>query len=186
YYVEVEGGQNDLTRTDQQSRNSHINAGDALVVISDEDTTIAGADLIGDRLAMDVGGDLLVSSVQDEGAVDGKRWDGKVRVTVGAGASVSGSVGYGETEGDKAWVEEQTRLLGRDSVDITTAGHTQVDGAVIANIREDGSDGGNLRLTTDTLGVTDIRDHQQESSHYTRISGSWESQGADQSRGPNS
>ncbi|WP_413614876.1 hemagglutinin repeat-containing protein [Halomonas cupida] len=186
YYVEVEGGQNDLVRDDQQHRNSRITAGDRLEVVSTDDATISGANLTGNELDLDVGGDLLVSSVQDEGAVDGQRWDGKLRVTVGAGVSVSGSAGYGETEGEKAWVADQTRLIGRERVDIDTVGHTQVDGAVIANVREDGSDGGNLSLTTDTLAVTDIHDSHTEDSHYTRISGSWESEKAYQSRGSDS
>ncbi|RUO76542.1 hypothetical protein CWI84_11675 [Idiomarina tyrosinivorans] len=54
-------------------------------------------------------------------------------------------------------------------MDIRTEGHTQIDGAVIANIDEEGNDGGNLSLSTGTLGYSDIEDHDQEESTYLNV-----------------
>ena len=186
YYVEVSGGQNDLQRTETSHRNSHLNAGSQLNLDSQGDTTIAGATIGADQLNINVAGNLTIASLQDTGKAEGKRWDGKVRVTVGAGASVSGSAGYGETDGQKAWVAEQTRLTGRKSVTINTKHHTQLDGALIANIQEDGTDGGNLQLTTGTFGYRNLHDKHTEKSHYTHLSGSWSSEGASQNQGPDS
>ncbi len=186
YYVEVSGGQNDLQRNETSHRSSHLNAGSQLSLDSQGDTTIAGATLDADRLNINVGGNLTIASLQDTGNADGKRWDGKVRVTVGAGASVSGSAGYGETDGQKAWVAEQTRLTGRKSVTINTEKHTQIDGVLIANIQEDGSDGGNLSIATGTFGHRDLHDKHTEKSHYTSLSGSWSSERASQNQGSDS
>ncbi len=49
--------------------NAVIQAGDTLATWSGRDTTIAGGHLEGDRVWMDVGGDLTVASVQDTGSV---------------------------------------------------------------------------------------------------------------------
>ncbi|MCK9780125.1 hemagglutinin repeat-containing protein, partial [Pseudomonas syringae pv. syringae] len=72
------------------------------------------------------------------------------------GSSVSGSVGYGQTNGSKNWIEEQTRITAKDKVDIRTENHTQLDGALIA------SDSGNLKLDTNTLGYSDIAGKDKE------------------------
>lgn len=101
--------------------------------------------------------------------MEGKRWDASASVTVGAGVSVGVNVGYGETEGSSAWVEQQTSIVGSESVNIKVGGHTQIDGALIANIKEDGTDGGNLVLDTGTLGYTNLKDHHEETSSYLSI-----------------
>lgn len=162
-------GEGELDREGTTHSNSHITAGNNLSVISGNDTVIEGGNLAGTDVAMDVGGDLTVASVQDTGQVKGDRWDVSMNITVGAGASVGASVGYGETDGSSAWVNEQSSITGSGSVDIRTEGHTQIDGAVIANIDEEGNDDGNLSLDTGTLGYSDIEDHDQEKSAYLNV-----------------
>ncbi|MEL7799436.1 MULTISPECIES: hypothetical protein [Idiomarina] len=66
-------------------------------------------------------------------------------------------------------MNEQSSIIGSGSVDIRTEGHTQIDGAVIANIDEEGNDGGNLSLDTGTLAYNDIEDHDQEKSTYLNV-----------------
>src|SRR5690606_27348865 len=129
----------------------HITAKDTLTVISGNDTTISGANLLASNLDMNVGNNLHAESLQDTGSVDGKRWDASGSITIGAGVSGGASVGYGETDGSRAWVTEQTSLIGTESVNIKVGNHTQVDGALIANVKDDGTDGGNLNLDTRTL-----------------------------------
>ena len=111
----------------------------------------------------------VIFTLQDTGSVDGKRWDASGSITVGAGVSGGASVGYGETDGSRAWVTEQTSLIGTESVNIRVGNHTQVDGALIANINEQGEDGGNLNLDTRTLGFKDLQDHDKEESNYLSI-----------------
>lgn len=165
----VAAGENDLDRQNTNHRNSTVNAGNELTIISGNDTDISGANLHSKVVDMDVGGNLTVASQQDTGSVEGKRWDVSASVTVGAGVSVSANVGYGETEGSSAWVAQQTSIVGSDSVNIKVGGHTQIDGALIANIKEDGTDGGNLVLDTGTLGYTNLKDHHEETSSYLSI-----------------
>ncbi|RMV60639.1 Adhesin/hemagglutinin, HecA protein [Pseudomonas syringae pv. pisi] len=86
---------------------------------------------------------------------------------MGFGGSVSGSVGYGQTNGSKNWIEEQTRITAKDKVDIRTENHTQLDGALIA------SDSGNLKLDTNTLGYSDIAGKDKEHGYYLNVGGSY-------------
>ena len=162
-------GEGELDREGITHSNSHITAGNNLSVTSGNDTVIEGGNLAGTDVAMDVGGDLTVASVQDTGQVKGDRWDVSANITVGVGVSGGASVGYGETDGSSAWVNEQSSIIGSGSADIRTEGHTQIDGAVIANIDEEGNDGGNLSLNTGTLAYSDIEDHDQEKSTYLNV-----------------
>nr|WP_246261498.1 hemagglutinin repeat-containing protein [Alteromonas ponticola] len=162
-------GEGELDRTGTQYQNSHVQAGNSLTVISGNDTTIAGGNLAGSDVAMDIGGDLTVASVQNTGGVDGKRWDVSASITVGAGVTGSASVGYGETSGETAWVAQQSSIIGSNSVAIHTDGHTQIDGALIANIDEHGNDNGNLQLSTNTIGYSDIHDVDNETSSYLNV-----------------
>jgi len=162
-------GEGELDREGTTYSNSHITAGNNLSVTSGNDTVIEGGNLAGTDVAMDVGGDLTVASVQDTGQVKGDRWDVSANITVGMGVSGGASAGYGETDGSSAWVNEQSSIIGSGSVDIRTEGHTQIDGAAIANIDEEGNDGGNLSLSTGTLAYSDIEDHDQEKSTYLNV-----------------
>src|SRR5690606_27864181 len=120
-------GENDLDRTQTTSLHSQVNATGNLHISSGNDTSIVGANLHATDLSLDVGNDLTVASIQDVGHVEGQQWDVSVSVTVGAGFSANASVGYGETEGSSAWVDQQTSLIGSNSVNINVGGHTQVD-----------------------------------------------------------
>ncbi|QVN09677.1 hemagglutinin repeat-containing protein [Pseudomonas rhodesiae] len=128
---------------------------------------MAGAVLRGYQVVGRVGRDLSVSSVPDTGKVKGKEFDISATVTIGPGAGFSGSVGYGQTTGKTNWVEDQTRITGRDKVDIRTEEHTQLDGALIA------SDTGNLKLDTGTFGFNDIAGKDNEHGYYLNVGGSY-------------
>jgi len=169
YTAYVAAGENDLDRQNITNHNSTVSAGEGLTITSGADADISGANLTAADVNMDIGGDLTVASVQDTGSVSGRRWDASLSVTVGAGVSANVSVGYGETEGSSAWVSDQTSITGSNSVNINVGGHTQVDGALIANIQEDGTDGGNLNLSTDTFGYTNLEDHHEETSSYLSV-----------------
>ncbi|WP_049721647.1 hemagglutinin repeat-containing protein [Gilvimarinus polysaccharolyticus] len=162
-------GESELDSTTTTRQNSHITATDNLSITSANDTTIEGGNLHGAEVDMNVGNNLTVASVQDIGTVEGSQWDVSASITVGAGVSGGASVGYGETEGSSAWVSEQTSIIGSDSVNINVGGHTQIDGALIANIDENGEDQGNLVLDTGTIGFSDIEDHDEFESFYLNV-----------------
>ena len=169
-YGSVQLGDNELNRDGTSYRNSHLAAGNNLIIKSGRDTKFEGATADAEYLSLDVGRNLTVASVQDVEVADGRRRDVSGRVVGGAGASVSLSVGYGETDGDKAWVAEQTRLVGRSSVKVRVEDHTQVNGAMLANIDADGNDKGNLTLDTGTLAYSNLNDKHDETSYYANVS----------------
>ncbi|KWV68193.1 hemagglutinin repeat-containing protein [Pseudomonas paracarnis] len=175
-YVSVSMGKGNLEREGQRQQEAYLYAGDRLGFASGKDTTIGGANLRGDEVVGRVGGDLKVSSVADTGKVKGKEFDISVTATIGPGAGVSGSVGFGKTTGKTDWVEEQTRITGKNAVDIKTENHTQIDGALIA------ADNGNLKLDTGTLGFSDIVGQDKEHGYYLNVGGTYKA-GSSESKG---
>ena len=166
-YASVSMGKGDLEREGNRQQEAYLYAGDRLGFTSGKDTNIAGATLRGDEVNGRVGGDLNVSSVADTGKVKGKEFDISVTATIGPGAGVSGSVGYGQTTGKTNWIEQQTTITGKNKVDIRTEKHTQLDGALIA------ADNGNLKLDTGTLGFSDIAGSDKEHGYYLNVGGSY-------------
>ncbi len=166
-YVSVNVGKGDLEREGQRQQEAYLYAGDRLKFTSGRDTAISGAQLSGDEVTGRVGRDLTVTSLPDTGKVKGREFDVSATATFGPGAGFSASVGYGETTGSTEWVENQTRIVARDRLDIRTEEHTQIDGAVIA------SNTGNLKLDTGTLGFSDIAGHDKEHSYYLNVGGSY-------------
>ncbi|MFT8230456.1 hemagglutinin repeat-containing protein [Pseudomonas guariconensis] len=166
-YASVNLGKGNLEREANRHQEAYVYAGDQLKFTSGKDTNIQGAQLRGDEVIGRVGGDLNVASAIDTGKVKGKEFDLSATVTIGPGSGVSGSVGSGRTTGSTEWVENQTRITGRDKVDIRTQNHTQLDGALIA------ADNGNLKLDTGTLGYSDIAGKDQEHGYYLNVGGSW-------------
>ena len=110
-----------------------------------------------------------MTSVPDTGKVSGEDYDASLTVSVGlyGSVSVSGSVGVGKTTGSTDWVENQTRIIARDGLDLRTENHTQLDGALLA------SNTGNLKLDTDTLGFRDLEGHDKERSWYVNAGGTY-------------
>ena len=166
-YASVNIGRGELDREGARQQEAYLYAGRDLNFESGRDTTVAGAILQGENVTGEVGRNLTVSSVPDTGKASGKEFDLSVTVTIGPGAGVSGSVGYGQTNGKTDWVGNQTSITARDKLDIRTDNHTQIDGAVIA------SQTGNLKLDTDTLGFRDIKGEDKEHSYYLNAGGSY-------------
>lgn len=174
--------------------NSVVAAGGDVSLSSGNDTTIAGANVSGTDIDIDVGGDLTVASRQDTAEGSNSSFGinagvstssssdystgfgdavtaaaGGLDNAVGAGPS-SGNVGVnvGFGSNSSAVVTNQTTVLGSGTVDINVGEHTQVDGAVIAAVdSETGENSGNLSLSTGTLAVTDIVDH--DNSRQTNL-----------------
>lgn len=171
-YASVNLGQGHLEREGERQQEAYLYAGERLSFSSDNDTSIAGAQLRGDEVIGRVGRDLHVSSLPDTGKVKGKEFDLSATVTIGPGSGFSGSMGYGETTGKTNWIQDLTRISAKDRLDIHTENHTQLDGALIA------SDSGNLKLDTKTLGYSDIAGQDKERSYYLNVGGSYSSRGA--------
>ncbi|WP_236190328.1 hemagglutinin repeat-containing protein [Pseudomonas paraglycinae] len=178
-YGSANVGIGDLNREGVKQQEAYLYAGNKLSFESERDTTIAGATLRGDEVIGDVGRNLTVSSVPNTGKVEGKEFDASLTVAVSFGATVSGSLGYGETNGKTNWVDNQTVISGKSKVDIRTEKHTQLDGSVIT------ADNGNLKLDTDTLGYRNITGKDNEHGYYLNVSGSYGGGGGSQADKPN-
>lgn len=120
------------------------------------DTNLIGAQVSGEQVSANVGGDLLVQSQQDSNQYDSKQ------TTVAAGGSFTfGSMtgsGYLSVSQDKMHsnfdsVQQQSGLFaGSGGYDIDVGNHTQLDGAVIGSTASADKN----RLDTGTLGWSDI------------------------------
>ncbi len=145
----------DYSEMDSESvtwKNSRLSAGN-ITVKSVKDTTVRGGVITaGEKLDMNVGGNLLVESLQD--TLRSKSH------SLGLGLGYSGSPGGNgmnisangsKSKGKKDWVNEQTGLTGK-SVNIYVEKKTTLTGALIAATTDD------LMLTTGTFEYSDIKD----------------------------
>ncbi|WP_017522118.1 hemagglutinin repeat-containing protein [Pseudomonas nitroreducens] len=146
---------NNQEQNGSRQNNAHLNAGGDIDLRSGRDTLIAGATVEGGGVKIDVGRDLTVASVRDQDRIEG---NGQSHSGSGGFGGGSGAISVSKTDGKRNWVGEQTRIQGRDSVDIYTEGHTQLDGAVVA------SNTGDLLLNTGTFGHSDLYDKDRYKS----------------------
>ena len=139
--------------------NSSLTAADTLTITSGRDTTIAGATLTGDKVALDIGRDLTLVSRQDTSTYDSEQQQISVSGEGGSGGG-GGSLSYNhsETQASHASVTDQTGIFaGAGGFDITVGNNTQLTGAVIASEADPSLN----RLTTQTLTHTDIENHSE-------------------------
>ena len=151
--------------------NALVVAGGTLSTKSGNDTNIRGANLLADRIKMNVGNNLNVASLQDTSSSKGSSWgigggialdlsgltNGwllNIPVTPGAD-SANINLSYGQAFSDGRWVGNQTSIIGKSEVDIFVGNHTDLRGAVI------GADNGNLVLNTNTLSYSNLYDYQR-------------------------
>lgn len=160
-YANLNGGLGQLERENSTYLNTHIDVGNLLDLSVQGDARIKGATLVAEDIHADIAGDLLVASISDRGEVDGEHWNAGITVSQSGASGIS--VGEGQTSGHKDWIEEQTSLIARDSVDLTIGGHTQLDAAIIA------SEIGNLKLDTETFAYTDHSGNDTETSYDVGI-----------------
>ncbi|MBL0318999.1 MAG: hemagglutinin repeat-containing protein [Alphaproteobacteria bacterium] len=154
---------------------STIQAGHDFISSSGNDTTIKGATILAQNVNMDVGGDLLVSSVQNTSETSKSEKSGGM--SVGVSIDIMGNVTptfganvySGSGKGHRNWTDDVTSIMGTNSVAIDVGGKTTINGAMIAQAtpQEDGSykDGSNLTLYTGSLEVANLVD--EDVWHYS-------------------
>ncbi len=157
---------NSITYNNSTTTANNIN------INSGNDTAVKGANLLASNdLTVNVGNDLIVESKQNEYHAKGS----SKGLNVGMGSNKNtntGNYSFGfnssKSRTDRVWVDDQTTLVANNSVTINTTNNTDMKGALIANIKTDGTDGGNLSLTTNSLTYEDIKDIE---SHYSKSLG---------------
>ncbi len=137
--------------------NSHVNAGNALLIESGGDTTLRGGVASGNRVAVDIGGDLNIESLQDTSTYRSKSQSASGSVTVGYGFSGSASASQQKVNSDYASVTEESGIKAGDKgFQVNVGGDTSLKGAVIASTDEAVRNGANQFQTTGQLTLNDI------------------------------
>ncbi|HFK4479189.1 TPA: hemagglutinin repeat-containing protein [Citrobacter sedlakii] len=161
----------------QSNTNSVIRAEEQLTVSSGRDTTLKGAELEGNRVAVNTGRDLTISSVQDTASYDSKQSSSGAGLSLcvpplcyGASSGNVNTSGENVTQSGKSVTDQSGIYAGKGGFDITTGNHTQLDGAVIASTATDDKN----KLDTGTLGWSDIHNASKTSgdSYTVAVSGS--------------
>ncbi|MET0322445.1 MAG: hemagglutinin repeat-containing protein, partial [Duganella sp.] len=161
--------------------NTHVNAGDQLVISSGGDTVIQGAVASGRQVIADVKGNLLLESLQDTAKFDSKSQSISVSGTVGFGASVSGSYSQTSIHNDYASVQEQTGIRAGDGgFQIKVGGNTDLKGAVISSTEAGIA---NNQLSTGTFTQSEIKNFSEMEASSAGVSGSAAVGGTGDSKG---
>ncbi|MGK5004087.1 hemagglutinin repeat-containing protein [Janthinobacterium sp. LB2P70] len=149
--------------------NTHVNAGDKLVISSGGDTNIKGAVASANQVIADIKGNLNLESLQDLAKFDSKSQSISASGTVGIGASFSGSYSQSNMHNDYASVQAQSGIkAGNGGFQIKVGGNTDLKGAVIS-----ATEAGELNssLTTATLTHSDIANHAISKGSSVGVSG---------------
>ncbi|WP_226939253.1 hemagglutinin repeat-containing protein [Janthinobacterium sp. FT14W] len=149
--------------------NTHVSAGDKLVISSGGDTNIKGAVASANQVIADIKGNLNLESLQDTAKFDSKSQSFSASGTVGYGASFSASYSQSNMHNDYASVQEQSGIKAGDGgFQIKVGGNTDLKGAVIS-----ATEAGKLdsSLSTATLTHSDIVNHAISKGSSVGVSG---------------
>ncbi|MGF6362632.1 filamentous hemagglutinin [Pseudomonas frederiksbergensis] len=148
-----------------------VNAGNQLTLNSGRDTTLEGAQASAQKVVADIGRNLTLSSLQDSDRFESKQANvsGGASFTFGSmTGSGSLSVSQDKIKSNFNSVQEQTGLFaGKDGYQVTVGEHTQLNGSVIASTASADKN----KLSTGTLGWTDIGNKADFSSQHQSVSG---------------
>ncbi|MDH0074928.1 hemagglutinin repeat-containing protein [Stenotrophomonas maltophilia] len=165
--------------TDTTWTNTHVDAGNALVLQSGGDTTLRGAVASGRQVVADVGGNLKIESLQDTSVFHSKDTSVGGSVTVGMGFSGSASYANTKVDGDFASVVEQSGIKAGDGgYQVRVGGNTDLIGGVIASSAQAIAEGSN-QLITSTLSVRDLENRSDYKASSLSLSGGFSRSSAD-------
>lgn len=150
-------GRGNADGSDVSWTNTHVDAGNQLVLAAGGDANLIGAVVSGKQVVVNVDGDLNIESLQDTSKYDSKQKNIGGSVTIGAGAGGSLSYSKSSVNSDYASVTEQSGIkAGDDGFQVLVGGNTDLKGAVIASTEQAVQDGKNI-LVTAGLSTSDIQ-----------------------------
>ncbi len=120
------------------------------------DMKAEGYNAVAKNVAVNVGGDMNLSSMQNTDYA--KNTSNGFGLGIGQSQSISISQSEGET--DRRWVDNVSGIIGTESVDVNVGGKLSLEGAVIANIDNNGIDTGNLNIKAGSLEYRDIYNYE--------------------------
>nr|WP_306108701.1 hemagglutinin repeat-containing protein [Pseudomonas sp. Fl4BN1] len=158
--------------------NSTIDTG-LLLLTSGQDTTLAGAQVRADTIKADIGGNLNITSRQDEASQKNQQKSAGAGVSLcippfcyGSTVTASGNIAGSKMNSDYKAVTDQTGLYaGKGGYDIHIGETTQLQGAVIAS----NANAEQNRLDTGRLLVSDIKNKSEIKSQSASLSASYTS-----------
>jgi hypothetical protein len=156
----------DLTWT-----NSQLKAGEHIVLDSGGDTTVKGAVVTAPQLNAQVGGNLLIQSLQDTSTYTSQQKSSGGSITVGT-AGVSGSVNAGKSNINSTYtsVTEQSGLRAGDGgFNVTVQGNTTLVGGAITSTQTAVEQNLNRFQTGGTLTVSDLHNQASYSASSSSV-----------------
>ncbi|MBO9828352.1 hemagglutinin repeat-containing protein [Xanthomonas sp. A2111] len=166
YYLTVSAGKGNAKGNSNLHTESVVTANDTLTLASGNDTTIKGAQAIGDTVLAKVGGDLLIQSEQDTNDYKSKQQQASLTLATGSGSG--GSYSQQKVNSSYTSVKEQSGIqAGNGGFDITVGGDTHLIGAVIASA----ADADKNRLSTNGLTVEDLQNKAEYKSSGVSVGG---------------
>lgn len=148
--------------------NTQVSATDTLTIKSGADTNLRGAQVAGDTVKVEVGGNLSVETLQDWSQYESKQTSGGFSISVCIppicmGAPVTGSVSAAKQTIDHNYQSAKGQsgiAAGKGGFDITVQGNTDLKGAAITSQ----ADKDKNSLTTGTLTSSDLSNNQNTSA----------------------
>ncbi|MBD7923456.1 two-partner secretion domain-containing protein [Xanthomonas bonasiae] len=166
YYLTVSAGKGSAKGNSDLHTESVVTANDTLTLASGNDTTIKGAQAIGDKVLANVGGNLLIQSEQDENEYKSKQQQASVTLATGSGSG--GSYSQQKVNSSYTSVKEQSGIqAGEGGFNITVGGNTHLIGGAIAST----ADASLNHLSTDSLTVEDLKNEAEYKSSGVSVAG---------------
>ena len=157
--LSASGAKGKLDGSEKSFSNTHVNAGNVVVMQSGGDTALKGAVVKADTVIAQVGGNLTLESLQDTSTYASKNQSLGGSVSVGYG-KMSGSLSASQSKVDsnfKSVAEQSAILAGDGGFAVRVANHTDLKGAVIASSQAALDQGRNSFTTGASLSTSDIQ-----------------------------
>ncbi|MCC5069413.1 hemagglutinin repeat-containing protein [Xanthomonas campestris] len=172
FYVSAYAGKGSAKGNSELHTESVVTAKDTLTLASGNDTTIKGAQAIGDTVLAKIGGDLLIQSEQDTEDYKSKQQQAGVKLVYGVSGS---SASYSQQNVNSSYtsVKEQSGIqAGNGGFDVTVGGNTHLIGGAIAST----ADATLNRLSTGSLTVEDLQNKAEyKAGGFGVGTGDWKS-----------
>ncbi|WP_372380320.1 hemagglutinin repeat-containing protein [Xanthomonas sp. NCPPB 1062] len=166
YYLSVSAGKGSAKGNSDLRTESVVTANDTLTLVSGNDTTIQGAQAVGNKVLANVGGDLLIKSEQDTNEYKSKQQQASLTLATGSGSG--GSYSQQKVNSSYTSVTEQSGIqAGNGGFDITVGGNTKLVGGAIASA----ADASLNRLSTGSLTVEDLQNKADYKTSGVSVAG---------------
>ncbi len=172
FTVSASGARGKADGNDETWSNTKVEAGNQLTLKSGGDTTLKGAVASGHRVSADIGGNLLIESLQDKSIYDSKQQSLGASITIGP--TMGGSLSYSKSKANSTYasvIEQSGIQAGDGGFDIKVGGNTTLIGGLMGSTDAAIAAGVN-RLETATLITTDIHNYAQASASSSGFSAS--------------